>query len=674
MTRIKRLITREPFLTWVLATLVTFITFAPLIQQLGYYQDDWYLLWSGQARGVHSIITLFTTDRPFMGYIYALDYALLGDTVLHWHLWALFLRLVGVWALLWLLRMLWPQKKAAALAAVLIFIVYPGFLSQPIANTFQNHLFTYSAAILSIALLVAAVQSQQRWKTIILYLLSLLFTSLYLPVYEYMIGLEGLKLVFLWVALQLKGQSISKQLLPLSRWYLPFALISTAFVYWRFFIFESTRHATSEAGLLASYLSGSLRKLLGLLIETGKDIMDTAFYSWAVPTYRLFASASYRNLALALLWAGLAVILVAGYYFLLYRKQPEWIEQSVDLPFSRWLVLAGVFGVFITLLPVSIAGRQVLFNGFERYTLQASLGVALLFTGLLCALHPRFRMWLLLGMVALGSSTHYLNAASWADTWQMHRTAWWQLTWRAPALQDDTLVMLYLPEGYRLQQDYEAWGPLNLIYHPGAAEAPLIQSEVLNEDTSYDVLQLLERENQVREIPVLQDFNNLLLLSVPSPLSCLHVIDGQLPFYSEFESLLVKQVGEYSNIDRILTSGAAPVPSHAIFGAEPEHGWCYYYQSAALARQRGDWAEAAHLGDQAIAAGLEPLDKSEWLVFIEAYVNLGRYQDVQAIYQQDIKGRRELRLPLCRSLADDPGYPPEFGYDYIRIYEILCDS
>jgi hypothetical protein len=289
-------------------------------------------------------------------------------------------------------------------------------------------------------------------------------------------------------------------------------------------------------------------------------------------------------------------------------------------------------------------------------------------------MQSRFRLWLLLGLVALGCSTHILNAASWAHTWEIHRNAWWQLTWRAPDLQDNTLVMLYLPEGHRLQQDYEAWGPLNMIYRAGPAEAPLIQSEVLNADTAYDVLQLVERENRVREISVLQDYNNLLLLSIPSQYSCLHAIDGQMPHYSEYETLLVKQVGEYSHIERILPDGTAPTPPDNIFGAEPEHGWCYYYQTAALARQRGDWAEVVRIGDQAIAAGLEPLDKSEWLVFIEAYVNLGRYQEAQAIYLKDIKGRRELRLPLCNNLAENPGYPPEFGYDYEKIFELLCDS
>ncbi len=672
MSRINKILSHESWLAYLLVTLVTLITYGPLISQLGYYQDDWYMLWSGQARGAASIIDLFTTDRPFMGVIYSLEYRLLGDHLLYWHLWALLLKLVGVWALLYLLRVLWPGRKFATTAITLIFIVYPGYLSQPISTTFQNHLFTYGAAILSMALLVAAVQTEDRTRRTLLYLLSLVCTALYLPVYEYMIGLEAVKLVFLWLALQQKGQQPTRpQVIRTGKWYAPFALVVAAFVYWRFFIFERTRKATSEIAILGSFATGSLRPLLTLVVDTAKDFMDTVVYAWGVPPYRLFADASYGSLGLALLWAGLAVLLAAAYLRLVRSETPT---ASDDSGFSLWLVLAGIFAVVFTLLPVEMAGREVLYNGFERYTLQATLGVGLLFTGLLLAVQPRLRTPLLLCILALGVSTHILNAADWARTWQMQRQAWWQLTWRAPDISDDTLVMLYFPQNRRLQQDYESWGPLNMIYNPGPAESPDIQSEVLNGETAYDVLQQVEHENQVREVPVWQDFHNLLLLTVPSGYSCLHVIDGQLPVYSEYEDLLVKQVGEYSVPERIITNGSAPTPPASIFGAEPEHGWCYTYQLASLARQNGDWETIARLGDEAIAAGLEPLDKSEWVPFIEAYANLGRYEDARHIFNQDIKGRRELRLPLCRSLAADPGYPPEFGYDYESIYTILCDS
>jgi hypothetical protein len=152
------------------------------------------------------------------------------------------------------------------------------------------------------------------------------------------------------------------------------------------------------------------------------------------------------------------------------------------------------------------------------------------------------------------------------------------------------------------------------------------------------------------------------------------VIDGTLPVYSSSESLLVQQVGAYSRVDRIVPLGASPVPPRAIFGPEPAHDWCYYYQQASLARQTGDWVEIGRLYEQVRALNLETDDKSELIPFFEGLVNLGRYEDARSLYREQIRGQAEVRFPLCNFLETEPGYPPEFGYDYERVYEILCNS
>ena len=60
-----------------------------------------------------------------------------------------------------------------------------------------------------------------------------------------------------------------------------------------------------------------------------------------------------------------------------------------------------------------------------------------------------------------------------------------------------------------------------------------------------------------------------------------------------------------------------------VFGAEPEHDWCYYYQKATLARQRGNWDEIISLHEEASRKGLAPQDLIEWLPFLQAYANAG---------------------------------------------------
>jgi hypothetical protein len=164
------------------------------------------------------------------------------------------------------------------------------------------------------------------------------------------------------------------------------------------------------------------------------------------------------------------------------------------------------------------------------------------------------------------------------------------------------------------------------------------------------------------------------LLTVPSNVACLHVIDGSLPVYSENDTLLVQQVGAYSKIDQIIPSGTAPTPLPRIFGAEPAHTWCYYYQKATLARQNGDWQAIGNLYDQTLALQLEAGDKSEVIPFFEGLVNLGRIDDAKALFNTEIKGRTQMRFPLCTALSKNPSYAPAPGYDYEKIYELLCHS
>jgi hypothetical protein len=370
------------------------------------------------------------------------------------------------------------------------------------------------------------------------------------------------------------------------------------------------------------------------------------------------------------------VALLVLLYATLFRRQWGAEYHEAETPrLMRDFLWIGAAVILFAISPVIFSERQVdLYDPYKSYGLHPTGGVVLFVTGALFMLQSKFRRLMLVALVGISVATQVLNADYWEQYWNIQRDMVWQLTWRAPDIQDDTLVMASISGGFNPQQDYEVWGPVNLIYNPGAVNAPAIQAEVLNSDTTYSILRGEVKNNHVRDIRLHRDFNNLLLISYPSSISCFHVIDGTLPAYSGSESLLVRQVGAYSRVDRILPSGTSPIPPASIFGTEPEHGWCYYYQKASLARQSGDWAEIGQLYDQVRKLGLETDDKSEVIPFFEGLVNLGRYEDAKSLYREQIKGQTEVRFPLCNALGTDPGYPPEFGYDYPNIYELLCKS
>ena len=673
---IQSLFKNETFAATLLILVTTVITYGVSIPKLGYYHDDWFVLWSGEMRGAESIIPLFSSDRPFMGVIYSFVYRLLGDTITNWHLYALLWRFIGGLTFFWILRLIWPEHKYLTTVMTVLFIIYPGFLSQPNANTKQNHLYGFATALLSMAFMLQAMKTNIRGWKISCNLISILLTANYLFIYEYMIGFEGMRLILLGYVLFQDGFRQFRTLVrEISKRIWPYLLVTAGFLYWRVFIFEGARNATDAFGLAGSYLSNFRYMSIRLILETVKDFLDTSIFAWFVEPYQLFSAAPYSNLTYAFLIAGIVAALVL-LYTTLFKKW--WGAESNEAETPRLMkdfIWIGAIVIVCAILPVIFSDRQVdLYDTYKSYGLHPIAGVILFVAGIFLMLQPNFRRLILIALIGVSVSTQVLNADHWEQYWDYQREMWWQLTWRAPDIKDDTLVMAYLTGGFNPQQDYEVWGPLNLIYNPGPATEPAIQAEVLNSDTAYSILKKDVLNNRVRGIKLHRDFNNLLLLSLPSSNSCFHVVDGNLPVYSERESLLVQQVGEYSHVDRIVPSGISPVPPFSIFGAEPERGWCYYYQKASLARQNGDWEEVGRLYDQTLQLNLDTDDKSEMIPFFEGLVNLGRYEDARALYNKQIKGQKEMRFSLCTFLTNDPGYKPEFGYDYETIHEILCNS
>jgi len=108
---------RERWTAIGLVTLIALLAYGPLVPWLGFYRDDWYQIWAGTTLGPRSIITLFSIDRPVMGYTYAATFYFLRDSALAWQLYALLLRWLGALGALWLFRKLWPGQPFVTTSA-----------------------------------------------------------------------------------------------------------------------------------------------------------------------------------------------------------------------------------------------------------------------------------------------------------------------------------------------------------------------------------------------------------------------------------------------------------------------------------------------------------------------------------------------------------------------------
>lgn len=644
------LLRTEEWLPLLLLLFVFALAYLPHINQFGFYKDDWHMIYNGHTFGPNRITDSFLIDRPIMGRINSITYRVLGDSPLAWSLFAFAARLAGVLAFYWLARLLWPGRRFAALAMSLLFAVYPGFLQLPNAATFQNHFIGYGSALVSIVLSAAALRAR-GWRKAGLVALAMLGAAGYMLIYEYMIGLEGLRLAVLVYLLrrdQAAGTPWRKTVRQAARAYLPYLLVAGGFVFWRLILFSSNRPATNSELLWSAYLAAPGAKLAELLANLVKDTFETVWMAWSVPLYNLWSSARPADLAVGLLLGAAGALAL----FFFARRFPEG-QDAEAAGWERPAMLLGGLGVLFALLPVLAAGRSVSFKDqFDRYTLHATAGVCLLLGGLLFGLlRPRLRLGVLVALVGLALPVHYLNGVYWSNFWQVQRDFWWQVVWRAPALQDDTLLMANLPPGFRLAEDYEIFSAANLVYHPEERSFRLY-GEVLNAATARQVVEGGQSYRFIRFFEFTRDFSKVLLVDWPGAGTCAHFIDGNRMELPGGADSLDYWVGRYSHIERVVTDAPPAQPLAAIFGREPAHGWCYYFQQADLARQRGDWLAVAHLFDQAQAAGMVPTDAREWLPFYQAFSALDDQAQAEKLAGL-IRADRDALTDYC--VVSDPG-------------------
>ena len=134
------------------------------------------------------------------------------------------------------------------------------------------------------------------------------------------------------------------------------------------------------------------------------------------------------------------------------------------------------------------------------------------------------------------------------------------------------------------------------------------------------------------------------------PPACLRLLEPGLDAKNRFipDASLMREASALSNTDRITAEKSFVMP--AIYGPEPEHGWCYYFQKADLARQMGDWEEVVRLGDKAFKLNDYPNNPIERFVFIEGYAHVGEWDRAIEYSKVSYKVSKDFVGPLLCQL------------------------
>jgi hypothetical protein len=637
-------ILRSPPAAFLEAVLLAYGIFIPWF---GLYGDDWIYLHNYHTMGALSFNAFVAADRPFSGWIYILTTPIFGEMAWPYHIFLLGLRWLSV-VLLWLvLKLIWPEKGWQLVAIGVLFAVFPGFLQQPIAVQYILHfsvldLFLLSLWLMGKAALVDMEPPGAKMRFALLYAGALL-TSLNIFSMEYFVGLELLRPVWIWVLLQRKAGrcSFQRMLSRVFRVWAPFLVVLAAFGFWRIFIFKfPTYQPTLLNGLKstpAAALTALARRILTDLLKVNVLAWKQAFGLPGPDGSVVFFVALVLG-AFALLLFGLKVGFPAP-----EAGNAEPIEkEGLESPFQgAWRILSGswawqavILGVFSLLIagwPFWFAGVQMETTfPWDRTMLPFMLGASLLLTGVVDVLiRPRYQALILAGLAALAIGGHYRNALVYRAERDAMDAYFWQLAWRAPGLVNGTIVG---SDAFPLDRhsDNDLTPVLNWIYAPQARGSTLAYQY-------FDLSLRLGEDLPVEEDqPVSHSYRGFTFTGSTRDFlavfnrahGCLHILtkeDGWHPGLPE----TMKKAVRLSNLDVIQTNAAIPIMPAAL-RPEPEKDWCYYFESADLARQKQDWQAVKALWDQAQVHQLTAEDPFELLPFIEGFAMIGdpRAQDL----------------------------------------------
>lgn len=646
---------KYPFLLASLALLLLgIVTYLPNTRLLGYYNDDWYLMYDGLAGGPQFFHEVFSIDRPLRGYLLELIFPWFGLNPLPYHLSAFFFRFLSGIGALWLSWQLWPSQRFRSLAIAALFLVYPGFLSQTNPIDYQAQILSLALGIFSIAFTLAAIRASKLSTKLVFTILAILLGWLCLGLVEYFAGFEVLRLAVI------ASYFMQQEKYRLWGWLrltitasLPFLLAPAGFLGWRIFLFESERRATDLSVQLADLLSQPVITISYWLITLAEDFISVIFMAWTNPFLRLGFEMGIGDTARGVLFALLAVTIAGILLWARPFSESAFISRKDAI---SSIILAGISTVG-GLLPVIVANRSVDFTNFTRYSLPAALpAVMILATLILLFRSQTVQRIVLLGLVASAVMTHHANAVAASERTRLMNNFWWQVAWRAPSIQPGTLLVASYPAGLAIEEDYFVWGPANLIYHPGSqqgnrwVETPISAATTANINIFNIHLEaqpgLSIRRGNLSNL----DYTNPLIMIQNGERECVRFLDGSQPELTTNDDKKFFLIADESNLNNILVDAQPATVPEVVFGPEPARGWCNYYQKADLARQQGNWQLVSDLGREARDQGLGASAPVEWMPFLQAYAMLEDYESIEQV-GRFIQRDDFLSLQACQNQA-----------------------
>jgi hypothetical protein len=641
----------QPWIFPVLLAAVMLLVYGLQIRSLGFYWDDWEDIFLFHLKSPVELLKYFMYDRPTTIWVYLVFFPILGDNPARWQVVNLLLRYFSVLGLWWTFLQVWPRRRYEIGWLALLLAIFPGFFQQTIAVAYSRQ---FSALLLFVVSLVLTVLSfnHRRWY-VPLTMLAAVASFTQMMTIEYFVGLEIIRPYLLWVLFRGEIPDRRKRLFRVIQWWLPYVIPLAGFITWRFLIFKPIPGTDDPNGVINLAL---LKKdPAGMAVHLAQNILQDFLYllifAWSNTLQTNQIDLTSKAAWFGWITGGLAALASAVVLTIKDTSNGEDKPEN-HLFLIDWLVLGGL-ALLAGGLPVWITDRQIIVGQWsDRFSLGPMIGITMIVIMLVVWLgYKRLQQSVVLGLLLMLSISSQIREVNrYRLNWEIQRDYYWQFYWRVPAMKPGTALFgTKMPFG--LIADYSVSYAINIIYAPDM-DARNLPYWFFSSMRAYgndipDFIPGLPVSYSIRNLKFTGSTSNGIVTNYKAGDACVRILKPEDEF-SPFLSSAEAKLAQISNLDQILNINPDPrVTPARIFGPEPAHDWCYYYEKADLAAQFEQWDTVANLGDEASSKNLAPAVGMEYEPFITGYARNGDWQTAYELTKKADKITGNMGKSLC---------------------------
>ncbi|MEB2333404.1 MAG: hypothetical protein OZ914_03690 [Anaerolineaceae bacterium] len=600
----------RPFAIPLVLLIVTVLAYGLSFWRLGFYWDDQPISWIRYELGTAATTKYFSDSRPVWALLYQLTGFILPANPAVWQLFAMFWRWAGVAVFYLMMARLLPNRKPAAFFLSLFVLLYPGFNQQWVSYVYSHFFIVLFFLLISFYLML-------RGKTIP----AMIFSAAHLLMFEYFFLLEFMRPIVLFASLRDEPLTLRERIVKTLKAWIPYLGVIIFVLLYRSLVYS---HPGFGYSLTEEVVRAPIETITQLVQHVLTSLWSAAVGAW-IQIFQ-FPNPNINGIRTSALYI-VVVLLVGACVFIIARLKEN--ESTNAKHESLWFIALGAVMLLLGGVPYWVTNLPVTL-GFpaNRALLSFMFGACFFLIGLIQLLPARIKYVVAVLIVALSAGRQFLWSVDYLRDWESQKNLFWQMQWRAPSIEPDTLVLMN--ESLEFSADNSISAAVNWIYDSNPSADHIKYALFYPVNRLGGSLPSLDPNMSVTYNYTAGKFHGNTsdaLAFYYAPPFCLRLLDPDLDsnnrFISDFS--LMRQASALSNPQRILREPVSAPP--AFYGVETSHGWCYYFQKAELARQFGDWDEVNRLAKDAFSLNEHFNNPVELFVFIEGYAHADKWDD-----------------------------------------------